>query len=62
MQSNYDAKSKTVTVMFQYDPTGNYNASKSGKRLIVASTSGFQPIPGTDLALSLNATKMPKQG
>lgn len=31
--------------------------SKSGKTLVVASTSGFIPVPDTDMQLSLNVIK-----
>jgi len=35
--------------------------SKSGKTLIVASTSGFVPVPDTDMQLSLNVIKPRKR-
>jgi hypothetical protein len=50
----FDAKTKTVTVSFQYDPAKEYPVSKSGKSRMVDTTNGFAAIPGTVGRLSLN--------
>lgn len=51
----HDAKAKTIIVTMAYDPAKTYPASKTGKNAMVASTSGFIAVPGTDVRLSLNA-------
>ena len=57
MNAKYDAKSKTITVTFAYDPNKQYPASKSGKTNLAASTGGFTlKVPETVVSISLNAT------
>lgn len=53
---NYDPKSKTVTVTFDYDASKGYPASSTGKTLVASTSSGFVSVPGTTLKLSWNAT------
>lgn len=50
----FDAKTKTVTMSFAYDPAKEYPVSKSGKSRMVASTNGFALVPGTLAKVSLN--------
>ena len=55
MNAKYDAKTKTITVSFQYDPSKTYPVSKTGKSRMVGTTSGFIPVAGTQVKLSANA-------
>jgi NAD(P)H-flavin reductase len=41
-------------------PLGSGVPSSTGKTLILATTNGFQPVPGTDLKVSLNVIKSRK--
>ncbi|KKN75170.1 hypothetical protein LCGC14_0383290 [marine sediment metagenome] len=43
-----------ITIKFKPD---RGTVSRSGKTLIVATTSGFVPVEGTDLRISLNVIK-----
>lgn len=41
-------------------PLSDGTTSRSGKTLVVATTSGFQPVAGTDYRVSLNVIKARK--
>lgn len=62
MNVKYDAKAKLVTITFGYDPAKAYPFSKSGKKPQVATSGGFRLIPGTDCAVSLNASCEVREG
>jgi len=52
METKLDGNVLTVKM-----PLGKGERSKSGKSLIVFSTSGFKKIEGTDLQISINVIK-----
>ena len=57
MNVKYEAKTKTVTLTFAYDPNKTYPESSTKKTLMVASTGGFQSVDGAEgLKVSINAT------
>lgn len=58
MQVTYEKGQITIRVPFKVD--GDYEPSKSGKSLMVATTSGFVMVPGTDAKVSLNVI-LPKK-
>jgi hypothetical protein len=62
MITKYDAKTKTVTISFSYDPAAKYPASKSGKTSLVGTTGGNVVVSGTNglLKVGVNAF-IPKQ-
>ena len=53
VQMSVDGKTLTITV----DLSGNQGRSKSGKTVIIATTGGNQPVPGSDAIVGLNIYK-----
>ena len=52
---NIKARVDGNTLHLEIDISKTLSPSKSGKTVIVATTSGNQPIPGTPVVLGLNA-------
>ena len=53
VQMTVEGNTLTITV----DLTGNQGRSKSGKTVIIATTGGNQPVPGSEAIVGLNIYK-----
>jgi hypothetical protein len=62
MQTIYDAKAKTITIVIPYDDAREYAVNqKTGKTRFVASSGGNVTVPGTKCKVGVNAYQ-PLQG